>query len=1486
MNKFFNNYIVIYTTWLFLLITPILSSCKPSLTFKNPESIKKSNSVTINQAINETIGSCSFSLNNDPSNSPFLNYRITFDKEINPASLTIAKIVNTGTGGATTLTWSLSSCGDNKNYKLETTTIVGDGTIIPAIAANLIETDNAVNNFASTASDNSITYIFDPSALSLTINEATTEAVGACNFSSNTNPTSSTGFSFKVVFSGAINATTFSTSDISNTGTGGGTGLTWTLQNCGDDINFKLTATGVTGDGTIVPVIYSNVIQDASGHQNATSTSTNNVITYDTTAPTLTINQSTTENVGICSFTTPNDPTNSLSFSYKVTFSEAIDTSTFTTADIINIGSGGSTLLTWSLTNCGDDTNFKLSPSAITGNGTIIPQIAISTLQDLAGNNNTASTSTDSSITYDTSSPTIIIDQAITETVGACSFTAPNDPSLSDGFSYKITFSKEINTSTFNSADIYNAGTGGSSSLFWSIVNCENNTIFKLTATTVVGNGTIIPQILGNLLQDTAGNNNSPSSSTDNSITLDSTAPNVTINQAIGQTVGSCSFVAASDPTNSAGFSYRVTFSEAINTATLTTADIINAGTGGSTALNWAITNCGDDINFKLTANSITGEGTIIPQILSNSVLDIAGNNNTLYTTTDNSIIFDTTPPSMTINQATTQTVGACSFIASSDPTNTAGFSYRVVFSEAINSSTFTTADITNAGAGGATTLTWTLSNCGDDTNFKLSATSVSGDGAIIPQIAGSSLQDMAGNNNNASTATDNSVTFDSIAPTVTINQATTENIGSCSFNAASDPTNTTGFSYRVRFSKSINASTFTTADINNSGSGGSSSLIWTISNCGDNINFKLTASTVIGDGTIIPNILVNTVQDNAGNNNTASTATDNSITFEATAPTVTINQAQTETVGSCSFTATTDPTTSIGFSFKVTFSKSIQTATFTTGDIVNAGSGGATTLTWTITNCGDDKNFNLIAQAITGYGTIVPQIPANSVLDLIGNNNSSSTSSDNSVRYALTIGWVQEAYIKASNGASSDNFGYSVSLSGDTLAVGATGEDSNQTTITNGASASSDNSNSASGAVYVYKRVGSSWEQEAYIKASNNEAADLFGFNISLNGDTLAVVAYKESSNQTTITNGSSASNNNTNLWSGAVYIYKRSGSTWSQEAYVKAGNNNFTDYFGSSVYLNGDTLAVGAAEEDSNQIFITNGESSSADNSSSNSGAVYIYKRSGSTWIQEAYIKSSNNDTLDSFGKSISLDGDSLAVGVNNESSFLTTITNGTSASSDNSNAGSGAAYVYRRTGVTWAQEAYIKSINSDAGDNFGVSVSLNGDTLAVGANNERSNQTTITNGATASSDNTKNSRGAVYVYKRSGVTWAQEAYIKPSGNNSSIYFGESLSLVGNTLAVGLSQDDSNQTTITNGSSGNNNNTSANSGATYIYKRTGVTWEQEAYIKASNNDADDYFGYTISLNGDSLAVGAYREDSNQTTITNGTTASSDNSNMFLTPN
>ncbi len=390
------------------------------------------------------------------------------------------------------------------------------------------------------------------------------------------------------------------------------------------------------------------------------------------------------------------------------------------------------------------------------------------------------------------------------------------------------------------------------------------------------------------------------------------------------------------------------------------------------------------------------------------------------------------------------------------------------------------------------------------------------------------------------------------------------------------------------------------------------------------------------------------------------------------------------------------------------------------------------------------------------------------------------------------------------------------------------------------------------------------------YIKSSLTESYEIMGKMVALSGDgnTLVVSKDSEDSNATGI-NGTEA--NNLAPESGAVYVFVRTGTTWSQQAYIKASNSESMDYFGDSLALSddGNTLVVGSFREDSNATGV-NGDQTN--NSSTDSAAVYVFVRAGSSWTQEAYIKASNTDSNDSFGDSLSLsaDGNTLAVGATNEDSSANGI-NGNQT--DNSLQNSGAVYVFTRAGTNWSQQAYIKASNSGANDAFGFAVSLSddGDTLAVGAYKESSDAIGI-NGNQNS--NVSPGSGAVYVFTRTFSIWTQEAYIKASNAQTGIQlyddsFGANVSLSsnGNTLAVGAFGEDSNATGV-NGNQANNS--TGDSGATYVFVRSGTNWTQQAYLKASNTGLYDNFGAIVSLSndGNTLAISAPLESSNATGI------------------
>lgn len=455
-------------------------------------------------------------------------------------------------------------------------------------------------------------------------------------------------------------------------------------------------------------------------------------------------------------------------------------------------------------------------------------------------------------------------------------------------------------------------------------------------------------------------------------------------------------------------------------------------------------------------------------------------------------------------------------------------------------------------------------------------------------------------------------------------------------------------------------------------------------------------------------------------------------------------------------------------------------------------------------------------------------------------------TVNDTGARYPLTIDPIaQQAYLKASNTDVSDQFGYAVSVSGNTVVVGAPGEDGNATGVNGN---ESNELSPSSGAAYVFVRNGANWSQQAYLKASNTGAFDGFGVSVSVSGDTLVVGAFSEDSSAKGV-NGNQGDNSASG--SGAAYVFVRVGTSWSQQAYLKASNTDANDTFGYCVAVSGDTVVVGAYSEDSK----TSGVNGHAmDNSAPNAGAAYVFVRNGSAWTQQAYLKASNTDAGDSFGQSVAVSGDTIAVGATGEDSGATGV-NGNE--SDNSASNAGATYIFIRNGATWTQQAYLKASNTGVGHFFGSSVSVSGSTVVVGAPAETSNATGVNGNQ---NDNSAIYAGAAYVFVYNGTTWTQQAYLKASNTQANDWLGASVAISGDTVVVGAYNEDSSSTGI----NGNQSDNSAfESGAAYVYIRNGATWSQQFYLKASNTGILDNFGFAASVSGDLVVIGALNEAS-----------------------
>jgi len=354
-------------------------------------------------------------------------------------------------------------------------------------------------------------------------------------------------------------------------------------------------------------------------------------------------------------------------------------------------------------------------------------------------------------------------------------------------------------------------------------------------------------------------------------------------------------------------------------------------------------------------------------------------------------------------------------------------------------------------------------------------------------------------------------------------------------------------------------------------------------------------------------------------------------------------------------------------------------------------------------------------------------------------------------------------------------------------------------------------------GAAYVFVRSGTAWSQQAYLKASNTGADDRFGYSVAVSGDTVVVGAPRECSSTT----GINSTPNEDAIFAGAAYVFVRSGTAWSQQAYLKASNTDWYDEFGGSVAVSGDTVVVGAWQEDSS----TTGINSTPNDDAQVAGAAYVFVRSGTAWSQQAYLKASNTGEFDEFGRSVAVSGDTVVVGARFEDSSTTGIN-----STPNEDAWrAGAAYVFVRSGTAWSEQAYLKASNTGELDYFGSSVAVSGDTVVVGAPWEASSTTGIN--STPNEDAPR--AGAAYVFVRSGTAWSQQAYLKASNTGAGDQFGYSVAVSGDTVVVG---------------------------AAYVFVRSGTAWSQQAYL--------NFGGSSVAVSGDTVVVGAPYEASSTTGI------------------
>jgi len=280
----------------------------------------------------------------------------------------------------------------------------------------------------------------------------------------------------------------------------------------------------------------------------------------------------------------------------------------------------------------------------------------------------------------------------------------------------------------------------------------------------------------------------------------------------------------------------------------------------------------------------------------------------------------------------------------------------------------------------------------------------------------------------------------------------------------------------------------------------------------------------------------------------------------------------------------------------------------------------------------------------------------------------SSNTSQGAAYVYTLSSGtWSQSAELTASDGASGDNFGWSVSISGSKVVVGAP-----MHTVS---------SNTNQGAAYVYTLSSGTWSQSAELTASDGASGDLFGGSVAIDGTHALVGAAGVVANYggtPVISHGNQ----------GAAYVYTLSSGTWSQSAELTASDGASGDDFGWSVAISGGNLVVGAP------LHTVSG--------SANQGAAYVYTLSSGTWSQSAELTDTTSE-IEHFGWSVAISGTTMLVGTPGDNSF--------------GFGGGGATYVYGLSGSTWSLTATL-SLGSECCAGFGDSVAISGSTILVGS------------------------------------------------------------------------------------------------------------------------------------------------------------------------
>ncbi|UCB43342.1 MAG: hypothetical protein JSV77_01460 [Dehalococcoidales bacterium] len=275
----------------------------------------------------------------------------------------------------------------------------------------------------------------------------------------------------------------------------------------------------------------------------------------------------------------------------------------------------------------------------------------------------------------------------------------------------------------------------------------------------------------------------------------------------------------------------------------------------------------------------------------------------------------------------------------------------------------------------------------------------------------------------------------------------------------------------------------------------------------------------------------------------------------------------------------------------------------------------------------------------------------------------------------------------------------------------------------------------------------------------------------------------------------------------SGSAYVFVSSASGWSQEAKLTASDRTNSDYFGYSVAISGDTIVVGAYGDDSR------------------TGSAYVFEKPITGWAdmtETEKLTATDGAPYDYFGFSVAISGDTTVVGAHGD---------------DDDGSSSGSAYIFVSSASGWSQQAKLTASDGASYDGFGYSVSISGDTAVIGAIYD---------------DDKGSSSGSAYVFEKPATGWTdmtETEKLAASDGASYDFFGYYVSISGDTAVVGAPDDDDN---------------GDNSGSAYVFVNSASGWSQQAKLTASDGASYDEFGYSVSISGDTIVVGAYGDDDN----------------------